>query len=727
MSHVVTGVNDIATCFPELLTQWDYSLNKDIQPECTSRGSQKQVWWKCISGHSYLLSPDQKTKGQGCPLCAGRRVVTGINDLTTMRPDFATEWDFSKNGSLSPETTYYKSTKRIYWKCKLGHTWQAILQSRVENNSSCPVCAGNKVWPGFNDLASCYPDVAVEWDWEKNSLTPTQVTKASSQSYWWKCKSCNYSWKTSVGNRTNKKSGCPKCTRYTHTSFPEQAIIFYLSKCYSIVENGYRDIFIQRMELDVYIPEIQVGIEYDGQVWHSGRNDRARAEKKYEICHTNGIKLIRISELPKANTEKICDLFILRDDLSEGGLNKAIITLMDTLGKPQINIDVENDRNSIMSQYLDVVEKKSLSFQYPELVSEWDFERNYPITPDKVNSTTNRKFWWKCSAGHSWQAAISNRSSLQTGCPYCSGKHLLSGVTDLETRYPVIASEWDQEKNAPIKAYEVMPGSIVKYWWKCPKGHSYLSSPNSRTASHNNCPICSGKKIIMGINSIFDCKPELKSFWSFTKNKEKNPGQYGLGSRVGAWWQCPQGHEWYESIVKVARRQNTCPVCTGALVIPGVNDLATTHPLIAAEWDSLKNECTSYQFSANCTKKVWWICNKCTQSWQARINIRTQVGTGCPSCGYTYKSKSARINTLINQGHSLSSLFPEIASEWDYRRNGNLTPESVTYGSNKKVWWICPKGHEYQCMVVDRTGKKKCGCSICRYDRARETMLKRKK
>ena len=66
----------------------------------------------------------------------------------------------------------------------------------------------------------------------------------------------------------------------------------------------------------------------------------------------------------------------------------------------------------------------------------------------------------------------------------------------------------------------------------------------------------------------------------------------------------------------------------------------------------------------------------------------------------------------------LKTLFPEIANEWHSTKNGELKPEDFTPGSNKKVWWLCPKGHEYDSRLGSRTRKEKpSGCPHCYTDR----------
>ena len=71
---------------------------------------------------------------------------------------------------------------------------------------------------------------------------------------------------------------------------------------------------------------------------------------------------------------------------------------------------------------------------------------------------------------------------------------------------------------------------------------------------------------------------------------------------------------------------------------------------------------------------------------------------------------------------SLSETFPDIAAQWDYELNGDLTPDSVSYGSNLKVWWKCPVcGHSYPKKISNRTSPRK-GCRNFTHGNSRQIL-----
>ena len=136
-------------------------------------------------------------------------------------------------------------------------------------------------------------------------------------------------------------------------------------------------------------------------------------------------------------------------------------------------------------------EKKILSIERPDLLKEWDYEKNALIcSPNTIGVNSHTKTWWICPKGHSYEATIHHRNQ-GTACPFCANKRVLTGFNDLATLRPDILKEWDYEKN-DITPEEVLYGSNRKVWWKCPNGHSYRSNLNAHNKGHG-CPYCSGQ------------------------------------------------------------------------------------------------------------------------------------------------------------------------------------------------------------------------------------------
>ena len=169
--------NSLASVHPELISEWS-AKNLPLTPDKITFGSNKRVWWKGACGHEWETSVKARSKGEKCPICSGARVIEGINDLATLKPQLAQEW--SEKNELKPTEVSVASHKKIIWKCKHGHEWEASVKSRTVNGTGCPYCSHNKVLAGFNDLASQYPDIAAEWSDRNLPLQPTMVTAFAS-------------------------------------------------------------------------------------------------------------------------------------------------------------------------------------------------------------------------------------------------------------------------------------------------------------------------------------------------------------------------------------------------------------------------------------------------------------------------------------------------------------------------------------------------------------------
>lgn len=276
------GFNDLSTFRPEVAQEWNFEKNKNLTPDQVTVCSNKKVWWKCKNGHEYEASINQRTRkerGEGCPYCANKKLLPGFNDLKTVCPEVAVEWHPFRNGNFRPEDVFASCGKKVWWICSKGHEYQQSLNARVkkgERKSGCPVCAGKRREKGVNDLESLYPEIAVEWDVKKNGgITPDQIGPGAHKKYWWICP-VGHSYQAAPENRTKiRGTSCPICAKERQTSFPEQCIYFYFKKQYPQTENRYQ---LEGKELDIYIPELKAGIEYDGKRFHTNREKERKKD-----------------------------------------------------------------------------------------------------------------------------------------------------------------------------------------------------------------------------------------------------------------------------------------------------------------------------------------------------------------------------------------------------------------------------------------------------------------
>lgn len=265
----------------------------------------------------------------------------------------------------------------------------------------------------------------------------------------------------------------------------------------------------------------------------------------------------------------------------------------------------------------------------------------------------------------------------------------------ISVTHPHLLAEWDFEKNLALSPETVTHGSDKYAWWRCKLGHEVQSRVKER-AKGKGCSVCSNRIIVAGFNDLSTVKPELANEWNFEKNFPVLPSEVGLGSNKKYWWRCSENHEWEIS----PNSRKGCPYCNSSRLITGINDLATTNPDIAAQWHpSLNGDLKPSEVIAGSHKKIWWLCDK-GHTWETAL-VKRKMGRGCLTCTGQQVEKGIT---------DLATTNPELVSDW-HPTNNKLTPEEVMAGSDKKVWWVCQKGHEWESAVKNRT--RGSGCIYC--------------
>lgn len=206
------GQSDLETLFPDVASEWDQAEGVNAgSPNSVSPGSRRRIAWVCAAeGHRWVATISNRAlHGSGCPACAGKRAIPGVNDLATVRPDLAAQWHPSN--PLRPEQVLPRYAKKVLWQCARGHVWAAKPDTRAAGQG-CPFCAGRRVILGETDLATRRPDLASEWH-DSNTRLPQAVMVGSRYRAVWKCR-FGHLWEATINNRTNRRgTGCPVCSR----------------------------------------------------------------------------------------------------------------------------------------------------------------------------------------------------------------------------------------------------------------------------------------------------------------------------------------------------------------------------------------------------------------------------------------------------------------------------------------------------------------------------------
>jgi very-short-patch-repair endonuclease len=678
---------------PAIEEEWHPTRNGEFTPRDVSPSSHKKAWWICQKGHEWEAVISSRNRGAGCPYCSGRLASTD-NCLSSQNPKLAEEWHPTRNRSLTPRDVTLGSETTVWWICKRGHEWQAKIYNR--KHRGCPYCAGRYATQE-NNLAVINPVLAKELHPDKNGpLSAYDLKSGSSKKVWWICKR-GHEWQAVVSSR-NQGSGCPYCI--SQTSQLELRMFTELRHFFEDAEHRKK---IAKFECDIYIPSINIGIEIDGTFWHQDRFESDM--QKTVFFQKRKIDLIRVREkgLRRVGTNDVlCERKEAEIDIVGKVLKEILIlrklnrTIQDEILQYLQSRSLVNDKEYLKLLYTlpSPFPGKTMLDLNPDLAKEWHPQKNGTLTPNHVSPTSNKTVWWICSKGHEWKAKINNRYH-GAGCPFCSGRYATS-KNCLAVANPELAKEWHPTENNELTPNDVTPNSGMKIFWLCKRRHKWLA----RVADRNNgrgCPYCS-RKAVNDENCLAITNPELTKEWHPVKNGNLTPQNILAGTAKKVWWICERGHEWQAIIAKRSKGKG-CPYCAGRIPCND-NCLQTNNPSLAGQWHPTKNDTlTAYDVTPSSTKKVWWVCQK-GHEWEAIVGDRNR-GNGCPYC-------AGRIPCGDN---CLAKVNPELTKEWHPVKNGNLTPQDVTHGGSKKVWWICPKGHEWQAAIYSRSVGN--GCPVC--------------
>lgn len=584
------------------------NMKDGIDVSNTYVNSSKVINWKCENGHTFKEKVNvMYRRKQKCFYCSGRNIWPGENDLQTLYPEIAKEFDVEKNG-ITPDKISPKDTKSYWWKCANNHP--SFFQSvghRVDRKTICPYCSGRKVIPGKNDLETIFPEIASEWDIKKNNgVLPKNISPFTYNSYWWICPK-GHSYKKKVIQRTkfHKPIDCPKCIKAHSTSFPEQAIYYYVKKCFPNAINRYKEPFENGMELDIYVPLYNLGIEYDGLAFHNDEDQHNRERKKYLACKKLGIKLVRIKESENTWDDTADDIFYIKKRMKDAEFSAFLSLLFSNIftlsahtfdcknsqesflnryyGFPT-DFDVSRDRPEILEYLVDI--ECSFGAQFPELAAMWCAEGNGKLTPFMFTPGSNYLATWKCpKCGGTWKSVISSIVSRRVKtCKKCSMKENGKTITkvkiakygSLAQRSKELLNQWDYDANGMLSPNDIPLNYSSSVAWKCNKcGYKWNSSPNSRVRKDkiSGCPHCTGRVAMPGTDDLETLYPDIAKEWDYKNNTGVLPSQIKPFSNKKYFWICPVCNTSYSAYPGSRVKGHGCPVC--ARVKVGKNNSKT--------------------------------------------------------------------------------------------------------------------------------------------------------
>ncbi|MGL4852489.1 MAG: zinc-ribbon domain-containing protein [Tannerellaceae bacterium] len=666
--------NTLAEKHPKIAQEWDYNRNGGLTPKDVTAGSHANVYWICpICNQSYKKKICNRTapskvrnESAKCPVCLGRVIIPGFNSLKAKYPEIVRrEWDYQKN-SIDPDTIPpHRNKPKYWWKCKKGHSYDASVNNKTsQTGGNCPYCSHQKLTIE-NSLSECNPILASEWCETNNELSPEQVSVNSNQEAWWKC-SKGHIWKAKINSRNSGK-GCPQCSKGTQTSVPELIVYHYVSQLFADAINGYK---FDGKEIDVYIPSLNIGIEYDGEHFHKTKSKYITDKHKTEYLISHGIEMIRIRESKCYPIDAdVCTVYTFIHTYDYRYLVPILHKVINELCSRAnivntVNIDIKSIRNELAASLYRIPYSDSfaafLENNSDMLDSIWDTKRNNPLTPEMVKPYSDHYVYWICkkNPNHRRYAPIKS-ISRGYGCDWCAKRHKYSTEEWIEEAIAVHGDRYDYSLTDYINSKTVV--SIT-----C-SIHGVFQQVPSEHLSGKGCKWCGGQGGFHDLNTLEYCYPELAKEWDYEHagNKGLTPLNVVVTDSTNEyWWKCNHGkpHSYHATISYRMKRKSGCAVCHGKQITYETS-LEFLRPDLVSEWHESNNLKPS-EVTCGSEKKIYWKCkNRDHRPYKAMVYNRAHLKSGCPEC-------SGNIKTPLVYKKELKEMFPYIELLTDYQASG---------------------------------------------------------
>lgn len=781
--RVLIGFNDLLSQYNELCKEWDYNKN-DISPDEFVINSAKRVWWKCKEGHEWKSKIyNRTTNNSNCPYCVyeekenveyidknssefkeniipylienkfleksisknrilkfkckkghryNREAYTQLKNtkcpicFKKSRNEkllkYRKYWDYSKNKeNITDINISFK--KKYWWVCDKNHSYLMSIDKKINRSNNCPYCSNRKVLIGYNDITTTHPELLKEWNYDKNTIKPDEVTYGSDKKVWWKCEK-GHEWKTSLNQRTyeKRKTNCPYCYTPVFVSRGEQEVYDYvkniLPKKTTIIQSD-RTILYPK-ELDIYIPDYNLAIEYNGAYWHkeSELRDKYYHYNKWKNCNDNNINLItiwdyqwnndntktiiknilqqklnvaqdiisdniQVMKITKNQAKKFCNLYHLKGfsdgDYFNGVKNKDTGEL--------IAVGVWNYNNDILylEQYCSyTVNNNELKLLLDNVLQFNNDIRKVVAFSDLENSDNEMLE----------ELGFQQECLIDPEYGFLYKKKLLN---EKDFTIKLFKKDKELEYQEGLSIIELLELNDIPQVYNS-GSFKYVHTISDTCLSQKDAVDRNTKEIVDE-----DKKFELNILnkWDYEKN-DSDPTKIKRGSHKNFWFLCDKGHFYYKEF-RQQYKNGKCVYCSNVKVLAGFNDIATTHPELVEEWNYDKNDCYPQEFTFGSSKKVWWKCDY-GHEWEETINQRTSPkrNYNCPYCSNHRVSSNNCFNDEI------------LLKQWDYDKNV-ITPQELTSGSRTKIHWKCEKGHKWVAALKDRTrsDNKNTNCPKC--------------
>lgn len=300
--------------------------------------------------------------------------------LQDVSPQAASFWHPTKNGDVKASDVSPFSQKRFWFYCPKTcnegciHEWETRI-IYVVRSPQCTFCDGYKFCK-HESFAGKNPDLLKYWNFDKNEMSPYELSLRSAKKVWWICdKGCQYGclheWEATVDKIASGRR-CPYCA--------------HQKMCY-------------HESLHFKFPDVV-------KLWHPEKNGELDPKKLPAYSHTKIWCLCPIG--------------------CEHGCKHEWTTAVSNLS---------NGTNCPFCVGKKICYHQSLEYKYPDIAKQWHPTKNNDVKPSEVSSGSSQKAWWICPEKHEWCINISCRTSQNTNCPKCKRKTEKKMLDWLERNY----------------------------------------------------------------------------------------------------------------------------------------------------------------------------------------------------------------------------------------------------------------------------------------------------
>lgn len=392
---------------------------------------------------------------------------------------------------------------------------------------------------------------------------------------------------------------------------------------------------IDNDEIDVYIPSLCVGLEYDGQHYHN-LSKLPKDITKSERLTSKGITLYRFREIgcPELKANKCIVIQVKYSpeykDL-ETKLKELLVVLCPKRSVKELNF--EKDINEVRATLDSLPYEQSLAASEEQKqkqgiapVAIWDYEANYPLTPKMVTPFSEKTVSWICpvNPNHRWKNTVKS-ISLGYGCKICSKRHQYTTEEWIEAAIRIHGNRYKYHLVNYVD-------SGTKIDIVCPKHGIFRQKPSEHLKGHG-CPYCAHQQFHEQ-ESLANLYPEIAAQWDYELNASTGftPSNIGIDSTQKFYWHCDNGcnHSYLATISYRVNRNSGCAICHGKQISPD-KSLAIRNPFLAAEWCD-ENDKTPWDVTPKSDYVALWKCqNPNHPPYRQKVEVRSR-GVGCIYC-----------------------------------------------------------------------------------------------